>query len=417
MESTAPLSESIRLSKKAKLSTELVSDSSTAGSNPLPLQTSGTSFPLSIEQLAVASNMLGQTQVVDPMASSIQFSQLVDQINSQKQPRIESTVPEDYANHPYDDDDDDDGKPSSKKTRGRVRIKMEYIQNKLRRYTTFSKRKSGIMKKAYELATLTGTQVMLLVASETGHVYTFATPKLQPMITSENGKALIQTCLNSPDPAFRPDLQAENNRFSQQGFEETELSYAAIDSASPKGMMEPTSTMATMPTHNTVLGQVVRVNPFGMQLPQHQLPIATSQGGNIVFGQQFLPSSHVTVPSSTAVPVSHPSSPQRHLGSPSLQRMSPSHSPYSAPSPMPTNPNMMVDDTGSPPSHMTGSPIRQGSPHFHNDHLLPPLDSYDSHTSPRQQTYSPVLQSSHNHSPYSNHGSPGQMHMPSGHHL
>ena len=34
-----------------------------------------------------------------------------------------------------------------KKTRGRVKIKMEYIGNKLRRYTTFSKRKSGIMKK------------------------------------------------------------------------------------------------------------------------------------------------------------------------------------------------------------------------------------------------------------------------------
>lgn len=29
---------------------------------------------------------------------------------------------------------------------------------------------------------------MLLVASETGHVYTFATKKLQPMITSESGK-------------------------------------------------------------------------------------------------------------------------------------------------------------------------------------------------------------------------------------
>ena len=49
---------------------------------------------------------------------------------------------------------------------------------------------------AYELSTLTGTQVLLLVASETGHVYTFATRKLQPMITSETGKALIQTCLN-----------------------------------------------------------------------------------------------------------------------------------------------------------------------------------------------------------------------------
>ncbi|KAG8230621.1 hypothetical protein J437_LFUL004533 [Ladona fulva] len=114
--------------------------------------------------------------------------------------------------------------PNGKKTKGRVKIKMEYIDNKLRRYTTFSKRKTGIMKKAYELSTLTGTQVMLLVASETGHVYTFATRKLQPMITSEAGKALIQTCLNSPDPppsaAHHPD-----QRMSATGFEETELTY------------------------------------------------------------------------------------------------------------------------------------------------------------------------------------------------
>lgn len=36
---------------------------------------------------------------------------------------------------------------NGKKTKGRVKIKMEFIDNKLRRYTTFSKRKSGIMKK------------------------------------------------------------------------------------------------------------------------------------------------------------------------------------------------------------------------------------------------------------------------------
>ena len=45
---------------------------------------------------------------------------------------------------------------TGKKTRGRVKVKMEFIKSKLRRYTTFSKRKTGIMKKAYELATLTG---------------------------------------------------------------------------------------------------------------------------------------------------------------------------------------------------------------------------------------------------------------------
>ena len=37
---------------------------------------------------------------------------------------------------------------------------------------------------------------MLLVASETGHVYTFATEKFQPMITSDAGKNLIQSCLS-----------------------------------------------------------------------------------------------------------------------------------------------------------------------------------------------------------------------------
>jgi hypothetical protein len=52
---------------------------------------------------------------------------------------------------------------------------------------------------------------MLLVASETGHVYTFATKKLQPMITSEAGKALIQTCLNSPDD---PDWEGVRLSFS-----------------------------------------------------------------------------------------------------------------------------------------------------------------------------------------------------------
>ncbi|PHZ10495.1 SRF-TF-domain-containing protein [Rhizopus microsporus ATCC 52813] len=80
------------------------------------------------------------------------------------------------------------------------KIKIEYIEDKNRRHITFSKRKAGIMKKAYELSTLTGTQVLLLVVSETGLVYTFTTTKLQPIVTKPEGKNLIQACLNTPDP-------------------------------------------------------------------------------------------------------------------------------------------------------------------------------------------------------------------------
>jgi hypothetical protein len=49
---------------------------------------------------------------------------------------------------------------------------------------------------------LTGTQVLLLVVSETGLVYTFTTVKLQPIVTKPEGKSLIQACLNAPDPGM-----------------------------------------------------------------------------------------------------------------------------------------------------------------------------------------------------------------------
>lgn len=76
---------------------------------------------------------------------------------------------------------------------------------------------------------------MLLVASETGHVYTFATRKLQPMITSETGKALIQTCLNSPDSPPRTDPSTDQ-RMSATGFEETDLTYQVSEA---DGLTEP----------------------------------------------------------------------------------------------------------------------------------------------------------------------------------
>lgn len=108
------------------------------------------------------------------------------------------TVSSQSISNSSEDDDSSTGRSTPKRA-GRRKIAIEFIDDKSRRHITFSKRKAGIMKKAYELSTLTGTQVLLLVASETGHVYTFATPKLQPLITKPDGKNLIQACLNAPD--------------------------------------------------------------------------------------------------------------------------------------------------------------------------------------------------------------------------
>lgn len=97
---------------------------------------------------------------------------------------------------------------------GRRKIDIQFIQEKNRRSVTFSKRKKGIMKKAYELSVLTGSEILLLVASETGHVYTFATPKLRPIISSQ--ESFIQQCLNGTDT--RKVMKSEPR--DQESFEE-----------------------------------------------------------------------------------------------------------------------------------------------------------------------------------------------------
>ncbi|KAJ9477487.1 Pheromone receptor transcription factor [Pseudozyma hubeiensis] len=142
-----------------------------------------------------------------------------------------------------DDGDSEDGKGKGKKGKrarseakgerdlktGRRKIKIEFIDDDARRHITFSKRKAGIMKKAYELATLTGTQVLLLVVSQTGLVYTFTTPKLQALVTQAEGRNLIQACLNAPDP---PNGGADSAGEDQSGEEGSDAGEASSPSES-----------------------------------------------------------------------------------------------------------------------------------------------------------------------------------------
>lgn len=125
----------------------------------------------------------------------------------------------DYNRMEYENEESSEAKKTSKKV-GRKKINMEYIEGKNKRSVTFSKRKKGIMKKAYELNVLTGTQILLLVASESGHVYTFATPKLKPIIS--NHERLIQQCLNAPStpPEKKQQVQHKYMKDDEQEYEE-----------------------------------------------------------------------------------------------------------------------------------------------------------------------------------------------------
>lgn len=147
------------------------------------------------------------------------------------------------------------------KRAGRRKINIEFIEDKSRRHITFSKRKAGIMKKAYELSTLTGTQVLLLVASETGHVYTFATPKLQPLITKAEGKSLIQSCLNSPDsmpPSQTPQPQQSRNPYPPTS---AATSSPTVEQHSP--LVHPYPHPSSHPSHPSMQPQPQSYNQMG----------------------------------------------------------------------------------------------------------------------------------------------------------
>ncbi|KAI8150097.1 SRF-type transcription factor (DNA-binding and dimerization domain)-domain-containing protein [Fennellomyces sp. T-0311] len=168
------------------------------------------------------------------------------------------------------DDSDSESKPE--KRSGRRKIKIEFIEDKSRRHITFSKRKAGIMKKAYELSTLTGTQVLLLVVSETGLVYTFTTPKLQPLVTKPEGKNLIQACLNAPDPAAAPG-EASSSPRSAHSNHTTQSNTTAANTAVGKSVHGSTFPQDTAPTSSDIYSQVDRkVSQQPQSRQQHPAP-------------------------------------------------------------------------------------------------------------------------------------------------
>ncbi|KAL5971254.1 Agamous-like MADS-box protein AGL11 [Taenia solium] len=90
--------------------------------------------------------------------------------------------------------------------KGRNKIKIAPIANSKARSTTFSKRRFGLFKKAYELSDLTRSHVKILVITDKGCLYEYASPcfesklksvkKVVPMMTNER----ILKRLTSPPP-------------------------------------------------------------------------------------------------------------------------------------------------------------------------------------------------------------------------
>ncbi|EGV66662.1 transcription factor of the MADS box [Yamadazyma tenuis] len=192
---------------------------------------------------------------------------------------------------PFDGNDDDDKQTGGGKSqKERRKIEIKFIQDKTRRHITFSKRRAGIMKKAYELSVLTGTQVLLLVVSETGLVYTFTTPKLQPLVTKSEGKNLIQACLNAPEEGLGDDQDNQSEGNSPDSPEPAQQQHQP--SAQPQQV-------PTHPLHHQQIQPGVAANQF-------------PPGAHLTPGAHLPPAAHL--PPGMPYPQSHPQMPMPPQG-------------------------------------------------------------------------------------------------------
>ncbi|KAJ8547620.1 hypothetical protein K7X08_011206 [Anisodus acutangulus] len=64
----------------------------------------------------------------------------------------------------------------------RGKIEMKRIENETSRQVTFSKRRNGIMKKAYELSVLCDAEVAVIIFSQKGRLYEFSNSSMQNTI-------------------------------------------------------------------------------------------------------------------------------------------------------------------------------------------------------------------------------------------
>ncbi|KEH42867.1 agamous-like MADS-box protein AGL62 [Medicago truncatula] len=71
---------------------------------------------------------------------------------------------------------------SGKKSQGRQKIEMKKMSNESNLQVTFSKRRSGLFKKASELCTLCGAYIALIVFSPSDKVFSFGHPDVETII-------------------------------------------------------------------------------------------------------------------------------------------------------------------------------------------------------------------------------------------
>ncbi|XP_062101390.1 agamous-like MADS-box protein AGL62 [Humulus lupulus] len=83
-------------------------------------------------------------------------------------------------------------KTKTKRTQGRQKIEIKKLEKKSNKQVTFSKRRSGLFKKAGEISVLCGCDVAVIVFSPNGKLFCFGHPSVDDVVRSYlNGTVVL----------------------------------------------------------------------------------------------------------------------------------------------------------------------------------------------------------------------------------
>nr|GMC65224.1 agamous-like MADS-box protein AGL61 [Ipomoea batatas] len=100
-------------------------------------------------------------------------------------------------------------------TRGRQRVPLARRENEVQRLVTFSKRRTGLFKKASEMSTLCGTEIAMVVFSPSGKAFSFGNPDMNRVLTKYFGEIPNREA-NIPEHIIRAHQEAKMRAMTSQ---------------------------------------------------------------------------------------------------------------------------------------------------------------------------------------------------------